>query len=237
MSRHAQHRDPAQARRARTGDDEATRPASGAVVAAARRGALSATSVSSLQRLVGNGVVSRMVSGAGAASGPVVQRFRIEEMKQGLGNELLHKHVGTESMPDLSTPDAREDAVGAVYYQRSKGDRRTKNTVFFVDPATLFDDLRKTHQDTELSNSPTYTTTASFPAISVLVVGKTNKDSTGASVPGAVSGPFIKFELEHGTAKPMVKINKEDGRMAFNHLQETNPKVLGTKLDLLKSED
>jgi hypothetical protein len=211
-----------------------------AVIAAIARGCpggLSATSTASLQRLIGNGAVSRVVAGPPeGARAPAVQRFGVDSMKQAVGKDLLEKHVGTEAMPDVSTADARDQAVAAVYYQRAREDRRTKNTVFFVDPAALFADLRETNKDTDLKSGPDYTTTNSYPAISVLVVGKANQDSEGRKVKGAVSGPFIKFEIEHGQAKPMVRINKDGGLMAFNHLQETSPKVLGTKVDVLKDE-
>ena len=234
-------RHPEMARARRTlspGDESARLTAVIAAIATGHQGGLSASSATGLQRLIGNAAVSRMVAGpTGGGAAPVVQRFKVGEMKQSVGSELLEKHVGTESLPDLSTPDAREQAVAAVYYQRAKNDRRTKNTVFFVDPVALFADLKKTNEDTDLRSGPDYTTTSSYPAITVLVVGTTNQDSKGAKVSGAVTGPFKKFEIEHGAAKPMVRINKDHGEMAFNHLQETNPKVLGAKLDLLKSED
>ncbi|WP_154792456.1 hypothetical protein [Occultella kanbiaonis] len=208
-----------------------------AAMAQGRRAGLSATSTASIQRLIGNGAMGRVLAGSAAGSAtPAVQRFRVDSMKQEVGKDLREKHVGTEAMPDVSTADARDQAVAAVYYQRAREDRRTKNTVFFVDPATLFADLRETNKDTDLRSGPDYTTTNSYPAISVLVVGKTNKDSEGRQVKGAVSGPFVKFEIEHGQAKPMVRINKDGGLMAFNHLQETSPKTLGTKVDVLKDE-
>lgn len=208
-----------------------------AAIAHGHPGGLSASRATGLQRLIGNAAVSRMVAEpSGSAAGPVVQRLKVDEMKQSVGSELLEKHVGTDPLPDLSTADAREQAVAAVYYQRAKGDRRTKNTVLFVNPTDLFADLRKTNENADLKSGPDYTTSNSYPAITVLVVGVTNKDSTGGSVKGAVTGPYKKFEIEHGLAKPMVRINKDHGEMAFNHLQETSPKKLGTTHDLLTSE-
>ena len=158
-------------------------------------------------------------------------------MKQSLGDELLHKHVGTEPMPDVSTSDGKEEATAAVYYQRSKTDRRSMNTVFFADPDVLFADLKKTNQDVDLKSGPDYTTTDTYPAITVLVVGTTNKDSSGNTVKGAVTGPFVMLQIQHGPAKPMVKINKESSKWAFNHLQQTDPKKLAKTEDLPESTD
>jgi hypothetical protein len=236
---HRRHRD-------RTGRRAAVSPKEGpgylhasiATVGGGRQTVLPVNGAVALQRLIGNRAVSRMLAGPAASVAPlVVQRFNVDEMKQSLGDELLEKHVGTEPMPDVSSSDGREEAVAAVYYQRAKDDRRSMNTVFFVNPATLFADLKETNRATDLKSGPNYTTTSSYPAITVLVVGTTNKDSEGNKVTGAVTGPFKKLEIQSGEAKPMVRINKETGLWAFNHLQETSPKTLGTKVDLLKSED
>jgi Domain of unknown function (DUF4157) len=195
--------------------------------------------VAHLQPLAGNTAVTQLPSGQpGRQRTPaVVQRVMVGEMKQGLGSELLHKHVGTEPMPRLDTPDQREQAVAAVYYQRTKDDRRPKNTVFFAAPATLFDDLKETNKEKDLGPNENYTTTRPYPAITVLVAGTQYRKPSGEQVQGAVTGPFHKLTIEYGPAKPVVKINRDDGPYAFNHLQQTDPKQLVNQVDLLKPED
>jgi hypothetical protein len=228
----------ARSAQARQQDPERLR-ASLAALAAGRHAIGSGGDVARLQRLVGNTAVRQLLAG-GAVRGtapPIVQRFQVGDMKQELGSELREKHVGTEAMPDVASPDGREEAVAAVYYQRAKADRRSMNTVFFADPAVLFKDLSDTNAGQELRSGPDYTTTGTYPAITVLVVGTVDKNSSGGKVKGAVTGPFRKLEIQHGEAKPMVRINKDHGDWAFNHLQQTTPKVLAGTADLLKTED
>jgi hypothetical protein len=45
------------------------------------------------------------------------------------------------------------------------------------------------------------------------------------------------LQIQHGPAKPMVKINKESSKWAFNHLQQTDPKKLAKTEDLPESTD
>ena len=205
---------------------------------AAGRPAQAGAGLSGLQRLGGNQAVRRLlaVRPPGGTAPAIVQRVSVDEMKQELGSELLHKHVGTEPVPDVSTPDGREEATAAVYYQRAKDDRRSMNTVFFADPAALFSDLRDTNRAQDLKSGPDYTTTRTYPAITVLVVGTAYESPDGQKVKGAVTGPFQKLEIQHGPARPMVKINKDAGQWAFNHLQRTEPKTLTNKVDLLTAE-
>jgi hypothetical protein len=183
---------------------------------------LSPTHVRRLQRAIGNQAVNRLLASAGA---PVVQRFPVSAMKQGLGGELLAKHIGLPDMPDLSSREQQENALEAVYYHRpfERGvvnDRRPMNSVFFADPSVIFDDLKTKYANQELNNSSEYTTNNAYPAISAVRVFDEKSDT------------YKRAQLQYGPAKPVVKINKEHGLQAFNHLQKTDPQKLATDVDL-----
>jgi len=150
-----------------------------------------------------------------------IQCFSKSTLKDGLGSEFLEKHIASAGFPSLASRDDQENVIESVYYHRPKSDRRVMNTVFFANPATIESDLRNTISGDEVDYGNEYTTTNTYPAITVLRVYK-EKDSE-----------YAKAEIQHGPAKPVVKVNNGDGAPSFNHLQKTNPKTLGSKIDLL----
>jgi hypothetical protein len=182
-----------------------------------------------LQRTIGNQAVVRLLAGGGGPT--VVQRFKMDTMKQELGSELLKKHIGEPAMPDLSTREQQENALEAVYYHRpyDRGnrinDRREMNTVFFADPQVIFEDLKNKYTADELNNGSEYTTNNTYQAISSVRVFN-EKDKK-----------YNRAQLQYGAAKPIVKINKDGNLQAFNHLQKTDPRTLGNQVDLTVKDE
>lgn len=154
-------------------------------------------------------------------NGAPIQRFPKTDLKDGLGSEFLHKHIAHAGPPALASQEDKENVLESVYYHRPMGDRRDVNTVFFADPAVIENDLKTTAGD-DISYSTKYTTTTAYPAITVLRVFRENE------------GRYVRAQIQYGDARPVVKVNNGDGSPSFNHLQETNPKVLGNKVDVLE---
>lgn len=160
-----------------------------------------------------------------------LQRVRVSEALPPIGLLLLEKHMGTEGAVRAeqleSNQEVQENALEAVYYQRPKNDRREVNTVFFVNTETLRHDLNNTNSNIDLDQQSAYSqafsTTDNYFAISVLRVWK-----EGAG--------YVKAKLSYGDAKPVVKLNKQGG-VAWNHLQETNPKKLTKEIDLIPKKN
>jgi hypothetical protein len=129
----------------------------------------------------------------------------------------MEKHMANAGFPALDSREAQENVLESVYYHRPKSDRRDVNTVFFADPGAIAQDLHDMAGE-NVDYGPEYTTTNTYPAVTVIRVYK--------------GDGYKKAQIQHGEAKPVVKINNHDGDPAFNHLQKTNPKELAGKLDL-----
>jgi hypothetical protein len=155
-----------------------------------------------------------------------LQRMKVSEALPPIGPLLMEKHMGAEGAVSgeqlESNQESQENALEAVYYQRPKNDRRDVNTVFFINAETLRHDLNNTNSNIDLDQqsayAQTFTTANNYFAISVLRVWK---EGSG----------YVKAKLSFGDAKPVVKLNKQGG-VAWNHLQETNPKKLAKEIDL-----
>ena len=151
-----------------------------------------------------------------------IQCFSKSTLKKGLGTELLEKHIANVSFPSLSSNEEKENVLESVFYNRPKDDRKAMNTVFFATPENIEQDLLNTVAGDEIDYKTNYTTTKEYPAITVLRVF--NEDSN----------KYVKAQIQHGNARPVIKVNNKEGTPSFNHLQNTNPKKLGTEIDLLK---
>jgi len=149
-----------------------------------------------------------------------VQCFPKDELKETLGSSFIEKHIANSGAPLLESREDQENVLESVYYHRLVDDRRPMNTVFFANAADINNDLKDNAED-ELSYSEKYTTTESYPAITVLRVFKEQ------------SGEYAKAEFQFGNAKPEVKLNKQDGKPSFNHLEKTDPKELEHKINLI----
>jgi hypothetical protein len=150
-----------------------------------------------------------------------IQRFPKTELKNGLGSEFLEKHIANAGVPTLNSQEEKENVLESVYYHRPKDDRKSMNTVFFADPSAIEDDLKATAGD-DLDYGTLYTTTNTYDAITVLRVYREDAEK------------YAKGEIQIGTACPVVKINKADGVPSFNHLQNTNPVNLATKVNVIE---
>ncbi len=155
------------------------------------------------------------------ANNSIIQRFPKTDLKDSLGTEFLEKHISTAGFPSLSSREDQENVLESVYYHRPTGDRKAMNTVFFANPTALEQDLRLT-ADEELSYTSEFTTTNTYPAITVLRVYREDENN------------YAKGDIRFGDGRPVVKINKDDGDPSFNHLQKTNPKTLPNHINLLQ---
>lgn len=155
-------------------------------------------------------------------SGIPIQCFSKSDLKNGLGSEFREKHVANVNFPSLDSRDKQENVIESVYYNRPRDDRKPMNTVFFASPESIEQDLRSNINGDDVDYNTEYTTQNTYPAITVLRVFQEKKDK------------YARAQIQHGQAKPCVKVNKGDGTPSFNHLQKTEPRQLGNTIDLLE---
>lgn len=157
-----------------------------------------------------------------SVSGIPIQCFAKSDLKNGLGSEFLEKHVANVNPPSLDSREAQENVIESVYYNRPRDDRKSMNTVFFESPGIIEQDLRSNINGDEVDYNTEYTTQNTYPAITVLRVFQEKEDK------------YARAQIQHGRAKPCVKVNKGDGTPSFNHLQKTEPRKLENTIDLLE---
>ena len=148
----------------------------------------------------------------------VIQRVNKQDISNDMGLEFKQKHIAEAELPNLSDKIMKENALEAVYYHRDKNDRKEKQTIFFADSREMCLDLLSL--DSVYNYSTLYSTKHAYPFIGIL------------RVYNETEGKYKKADLETGSAKALVKLNKNSGTPSFNHLQKVDVEK-STKINLL----